>query len=101
MNKKVDWSANRVTAEERKSSLATESVEGTSLALQGVDDIKRSDGLAFGVFRVRDSIANDTLQKRLENATRFLVDHGRDTLDTTTAGKTTNSGLGNTLDVVT
>ena len=32
----------------------------------------------------------------LENTTGLLVDETRDTLDTTTAGKTTDSGLGDT-----
>ena len=36
------------------------------------------------------------LEENLENTTGLLVDETRDTLDTTTAGKTTNSGLGNT-----
>jgi hypothetical protein len=36
----------------------------------------------------------------LENATRLFVDHGRDTLDTATTGKTANSRLGYALDVV-
>ncbi len=37
----------------------------------------------------------------LEHTTSLLVDQARDTLDTTTTCETTNSGLGNTLDVVT
>ena len=36
----------------------------------------------------------------LENTTGLFVDETGDTLDTTTAGKTTNGGLGDTLDVV-
>ena len=40
------------------------------------------------------------LEENLENTTGLLVDETRDTLDTTTAGKTTDSGLGDTLDVV-
>lgn len=30
----------------------------------------------------------------------FFVDHGRNTLDTTSSGKTSDGGLGDTLDVV-
>jgi len=37
----------------------------------------------------------------LEDATSLLVDETRDTLDTSTAGKTTNGWLGDALDVVT
>ena len=40
-------------------------------------------------------------QECLEDTTGLLVDKTRDTLDTTTASKTTNSGLGNALDVIT
>lgn len=73
----------------------------TSLPLQGVDDIEGSDGLALGVLSVGDSVTDDTLKEGLQNTTSLLVDHGRDTLDTTTASETTDSGLGDTLDVVT
>ena len=49
---------------------------------------------------VRDRIPNDVLQKDLEDTTGLLIDETRNTLDTTTAGKTANSGLSDTLDVV-
>jgi hypothetical protein len=70
------------------------------LTLESVDDIERSDGLALGVLSVGDGVTDDTLEEGLEDTTGLLVDHGGDTLDTTTAGKTTDSGLGDTLDVV-
>ena len=41
------------------------------------------------------------LEEDLQNTTGLFVDKTRDTLDTTTTGKTTNSGLCDTLDVVT
>jgi hypothetical protein len=40
-------------------------------------------------------------QESLEDTTSLLVDETGDTLDTTTASKTTNSGLGNALNVIT
>ena len=40
------------------------------------------------------------LEEDLKNTTGLLVDETRNTLDTTTAGKTTDSGLGDTLNVV-
>jgi hypothetical protein len=85
----------------RESSLTTETVQGAALSLQSVDDVERSDSLALGVLSVCDSVANDTLKEGLQNTTGLLVDHGRDTLDTTTTCETTDSGLGDTLDVVT
>ena len=39
------------------------------------------------------------LEEDLEDTTGLLIDETRNTLDTTTAGKTANSGLSNTLDV--
>ena len=73
----------------------------TSLTLQGVHNIERSDSLALGVLSVGDSVTDDALKEGLEDTTGLLVDHGGDTLNTTTASKTTDSRLGDTLDVVT
>jgi len=70
------------------------------LSLEGVDDIERGDGLALGVLGVGDGVTDDTLEEGLEDTTGLLVDHGRDTLDTTTTSETTDGGLGDTLDVV-
>ena len=47
-----------------------------------------------------DSISDDALKEGLQNTSGLLIDHGGDTLDTTTAGKTSDSWLGDTLDVV-
>lgn len=71
------------------------------MTLQGVDNVERSDSLALGVLSVGDGITDDTLEEGLEDTTGLFVDHSGDTLDTTTAGKTTDSRLGDTLDVVT
>jgi hypothetical protein len=50
---------------------------------------------------VGNCVADNTFQEGLQDTASFFVDHGGDTFDTTTTGKTTNSGLGNTLNVVT
>jgi hypothetical protein len=42
----------------------------------------------------------DIFKESLENTTSLLVDEARDTLDTATTSKTTNSRLGDALDVV-
>ena len=42
-----------------------------------------------------------TLEECLENTARLLVDEARDTLHTTTASETADSGLGDTLNVIT
>lgn len=55
--------------------LTTETVEGTALALERVDNVERGDGLALGVLSVGDSIADDALKEGLEHTTGLLVDH--------------------------
>ena len=81
--------------------LTSETVEGTSLPLEGIDDIHSGDSLPLGVFSVGDSITDDIFKENLEDTTGLLVDQARDTLDTTTTRQTANSGLGDTLDVIT
>lgn len=49
---------------------------------------------------VRNRIPDNGFQERLQHTAGFFVDHGRDTLDTATAGETTDRRLGDTLDVV-
>ena len=83
-----------------KRHLATETVKGTALALESVDDVQRGDGLALGVLGVGDGVTDDGLQEGLEDTAGFLVDHGGDTLDTATASETADGRLGDTLDVV-
>jgi len=81
--------------------LTSESVECASLSLQSIDDIHGSDGLPLGVLGVGDCVTDDILQEHLEHSAGLLVDKTRDTLDTTTAGKTPDGRLGDALDVVT
>lgn len=45
--------------------LSAESVKGSSLSLQSVDDIERGDGLSLGVFSVGDGISDDVLEEDL------------------------------------
>ena len=71
------------------------------MALERVDDVERRNGLSLGVLGVGDGVADDTLEEGLEDTTSLFVDHGRDTLDTTTTSETSDGGLGDTLDVVT
>ena len=71
------------------------------MSLERVDDVERGDRLPLGVLGVGDSVTDDGLEEGLEDTTGLFVDHGRDTLDTATAGKTADGRLGDTLDVVT
>ena len=57
------------------SRLATETVQSAALALEGVDNVERGDGLALGVLSVGDGITDDTLKEGLEDGAGLLVDH--------------------------
>ena len=82
-------------------SLTTESVEGSALPLQSIDDIHGGDSLPLGVLGVGDSITDDVLKENLEDTSGLLIDEARDTLDTTSASQTADGGLGDALDVIT
>ena len=85
----------------RRSCLTTESVQGASLSLEGVDDVHGGDGLPLGVLGVGDGVTDHVLKEHLQYAAGLLVDEARDTLDTASASQTTDGGLGDALDVVT
>ena len=82
-------------------SLASESVQGAALTFESVDNIHSCDSLALGMLGVGDSVTDNVLKENLEDTAGLLVDETRDTLDSTTAGQTTDGGLGDTLDVIT
>ena len=66
--------------------LATESVDGSSLPLERVDDVQGGDGLATSVFGVSNRITDDGFEEGLEDSTGLLIDEAGDSLDTTSAG---------------
>ena len=81
--------------------LSTETVEGSALSLESVDDVEGGDSLSLGVFGVGDSIADDVLEEDLEDTSGLFVDQARDSLDTTSSSKSSDGGLGDSLDVIT
>ena len=85
---------------ESEVALTSETVEGLSLTLEGIDNIHGSDSLAAGVLSVGNRVTDDVLEEDLQHTTRLFIDETRDTLDTTTTGKTTDRRLSNTLDIV-
>ena len=80
--------------------LIAETVQGSSLSLEGVHHIHGSHGLSLGVLRVRDSITHHSVQERLQHRTRLIIDQTTDTLHASSSGETTNGGLGDTQNVV-
>ena len=47
----------------------------TSLTFESIDNIERCNRLSFRVFRVCDSITDDTFEESLQNTTCLFVDH--------------------------
>ena len=78
-----------------------EAIESTSLPLESIDHIHGGDGLPLGVLGVGDGITDDILEEHLQDTTGLFVDQTADSLDTTSASKTADGGLGDTLDVIT
>ena len=85
---------------EEINNLTSESVEGTSLPLEGIDNIHSGDSLPLGVFSVGDSIPDNILKENLKNTTGLLIDQTRDTLDSSTTSQPSDGRLGDSLDVV-
>jgi len=56
------------------SCLASESVDGSALSLESVDDVEGGDGLASRVLGVGDGVTDDVLEEDLEDAAGFFVD---------------------------
>jgi hypothetical protein len=81
--------------------LTTETIEGTALSLEGIDNVEGSNGLALSVFSIGNSVTDNALEEGLQNTTSLLVDHSTDTLDTTTTSETADSWLCDALDVIT
>ena len=81
--------------------LASKSVQGATLSLQGVDDVHGCDSLPLGMLGVGDSVSDDVFKEDLEHTAGFLVDESRDTFDTASSRQTADGRLGNTLDVIT
>ena len=80
--------------------LTSESVQGTSLAFQSVDDVHGGDSLALGVLGVGDCISDHVLEEDLEDSSGFFVDESRDTFYTTSASQTADGWFRDSLDVV-
>ena len=58
----------------RVSCLSTESVQGTSLTFQSVDDIHCCDCLSLGMLGVGDGISDDIFKENFEYTSGFFID---------------------------
>ena len=73
---------------------STEAVQGSALSLESVDDVESGDGLSLGVLSVGNRVADNVLEEASEDVSGLFVDERRDSLDTTAASESADSGLG-------
>ena len=95
-NPKETIKSQQVRVESNSSS--AETVKGAALTLKSIDNIESGDSLPLGVFGVGDGVTDNVLEESTEDTAGFFVDVGADTLDTTTAGESADSGLSDTHD---
>ena len=88
------------TRRKKQQRLSSKTVQSLALALEGIDNVQGSHSFALGVLGVGDGITDDVLEEDLEDTAGLFINEATDALDTTTACKTANGGLGNALDVI-
>ena len=79
---------------------STETVEGSTLSLEGIDDIEGGDGLSLGVLGVGDGVLDNVLEEASEDNSGLVIDEGADSLDSTSSGESSDGWLGDTEDGV-
>merc|ERR1711981_936087 len=79
---------------------SSETVEGSALTLEGVDNVESGDGLPAGVFGVGDGVTDHVLKESPEDGAGLLVDVRADSLDTTSSRESADGGLGDSHDGV-
>ena len=68
------------------------------MSLESVDNVEGGDGLSLGVFGVGDGVSDDVLEERSEDDSGLVVDERADSLDSTSSGESSDSGLGDSKD---
>ena len=92
INKSDKW------ASEEWSRSSTETVEGSALSLESVDNVESGDGLSLGVLGVGDRVSDDVLEEVSQDKSGLVVDEWADSLDTTSSGESSDGWLGHTHD---
>ena len=74
-----------------------ETEKGLALALHREDDVHVGDGLSARVLSGGEGISEELLHEGHEDLTRILVDLEGDSLDTSSAGQSSDGSLGDAL----
>ena len=92
----VNYTAHEVLCSASCSS--AETVEGSALSLESVDNVESGDGLSLGVLSVDNGVADNVLEEGSEDSAGLLVDVRGDSLDSTSSGQSADSRLGDSED---
>ena len=79
-------------------SSASESVKGSALSLESIDDVESGDGLSLGVFGVGDGISDNVLEEVSEDNSGLVIDERADSLNSTSSGESSDGWLGDSKD---
>ena len=77
--------------------LASESVEGSALSFEGIDDVQSSHGFSSGVFSVGHRVSDDVFKKAFKYGSGVVVDERGDSLDSSSSRQSSDGGFGDTL----
>jgi len=86
--------------EQKSSDSTTETIQGPALPLESVDDVHGSDSLPLGMLSVGDGVADDILQEHLQDTSGLFIDETAYPLDSSSSCQSSNSRLGDALNVV-
>ena len=78
--------------------LTTESVQGASLSLEGVDNVHGGHSLSLGVLSVNHSVSDDGAEEGAQDLPGVAVDVRGDSLDTASSGESSDGWLGDSLE---
>lgn len=77
---------------------SSETVEGSALSLESIDDIESGDGLSLGVLGVGNGVSDDVFEEASQDESGLVIDEWADSLDTTSSGESSDGWLGDTHD---
>ena len=66
------------------------------MSLESIDDVHSSDGFSSGMLSVSHGISNDSFKEALEDLSAVVINEGRDSLDTSSSGESSDGGFGDT-----
>ena len=77
---------------------ASETIDGSALSLESVNDIHGCHGFSSGVLSVGDCVSDDAFEESLEDLSGVVINEGGDSLDTSSSGQSSDGWLGDALD---